>query len=59
MTARGFWTEIKRGALRPTDPPSWIAVNLLSPVSLAVPHIPGTPDRKPRQDPKREQEAAQ
>lgn len=43
MTARQSWAEIKGGALRPTDPPTWTAATLRSRVSLAVPLVPGEP----------------
>ena len=50
MTTQSFWRDIKGGALRPADPPSWPRAALRTPVSLAVYHIPGTPDREQRQD---------
>lgn len=48
MTSKTFWTAIKGGALRPTEPPTWVAENLRTRVSIGLRHIPGSPDHRPR-----------
>lgn len=59
MSGKSFWREIRRGGLRPTDPPTWVAENLRSRVSIGLRHIPGSPDHRPRrQDDADEPEAA-
>ena len=50
ISTKRFWDEVKAGALRPADPPSWVAENLRTRVSIGLRHVPGSPGHLPRRE---------
>jgi hypothetical protein len=58
ISPKRFWAAIERGALRPTDPPSWLSEHFRSRVSIGLRHVPGSPDHRPRRPDHEDPEAA-
>lgn len=51
MSSTTFWATLAAKGLRGDCPPTWAARNLRSPVSLALPGVPGQ-EPEPREDAK-------